>query len=108
MPIHLLDESLLSTHYVPGSVLGPGDTPVNKRDKKSCLLDVIFKWGQTVHKINVPGKKAISAKGPSAWRTVSQWEEEESSSVTGAVKDQVATVRMLASTQSATGSHWRF
>lgn len=36
--LSLIHEILLSTYYVPGIVLGTGDTVVNKRDKNSCPL----------------------------------------------------------------------
>lgn len=40
--IHSFNKYLLSTYYVPGTVLYAEDTPVNKRDKVPDFLELMF------------------------------------------------------------------
>lgn len=40
--IHSFNKYLLSTYYLPGTVLYAEDTPVNKRDKVPAFLELMF------------------------------------------------------------------
>lgn len=42
----LFNKYLLKTYYVPGFILCVGDTIVNKTDKNSAFMTLIFFWGE--------------------------------------------------------------